>query len=125
MNDVRSLAAAFELRAHSDLISISAARARRASTFAKCGFERQRHRAIPNQASAIATIETFMPLTVNSWVRPFAIRCLNRSVWWLVRQSHDECQCGIQPRDVLVVEMADMPSDSLPPNGDGLISHNL
>src|SRR5882757_6861733 len=41
-------------------------------------------------------------------------RSPNRLVWWLVRQSHDECQCDIQPRDVLVVEMADITPMSWP-----------
>ena len=43
----------------------------------------------------------------------------------LVRQPHDECQSDIQSRDVPIVEMADLSSNSLPPNGDGLVSHHL
>jgi hypothetical protein len=39
----------------------------------------------------------------------------------LVRQAHDECQSNIQSRDVPVVEMTDLSSNSLPPNGDGLV----
>src|ERR1700691_5540124 len=48
-----------------------------------------------------------------------------KAAWRLVRQTHDECQRDVQPRDVFVVEMADLSSNSLPPNGDGLIGHNL
>ena len=43
----------------------------------------------------------------------------------LVRQAHDECQSNIQSRDVPVVEMTDLSSNSLPPNGDGLVGHHL
>jgi len=49
----------------------------------------------------------------------------NRVPKWLVRQTHDECQSDIQPRDVLFIEMANLSSNSLPPNGDGFIGHNL
>src|SRR5450759_4197015 len=65
----------------------------------------------------------FGTLTDRNW--RLAIGWPNRATWWLVRQTHDECQSDIQPRYVLVVEMADLSSNSLPPNGDGLIGHNL
>jgi hypothetical protein len=43
----------------------------------------------------------------------------------LVRQAHDERQGDIKSRDVLVVEMANMPSDSFGPDRDRLVGHHL
>ncbi len=43
----------------------------------------------------------------------------------LVRQTHDKCQSDVKAQNVLVVEMTDLSSNSLPPNGDGLIGHHL
>jgi hypothetical protein len=43
----------------------------------------------------------------------------------LVRQTHDERQGDIKSRDVLVVEMANMPSNSFAPDRDRLIGHHL
>src|ERR1700722_4892079 len=46
-------------------------------------------------------------------------------LWLLVRQAHDERQGDIESRDVLVVEMANMPSDSFAPDRDRLVGHHL
>src|ERR1700677_294063 len=43
----------------------------------------------------------------------------------LVRQAHDKRQSDIQSRYVLVVQMADLPPNSLTPNGDRLVGHHL
>ena len=43
----------------------------------------------------------------------------------LVRQTHDERQGDIKSSDVLVVEVANMPSDSFAPDRDRLIGHHL
>ena len=53
----------------------------------------------------------------------------DRRVKWgplrLVRQTHDKCQSDVKAQNVLVVEMTNLSSNSLPPNGDGLIGHHL
>ena len=43
----------------------------------------------------------------------------------LIRQTHDECQGNIQPRDVPIVKIADPPSDSFAPDRDGFVSNDL
>src|SRR5271167_964041 len=58
-------------------------------------------------------------------VRRRTIGWLNRVPSWLVRQTHDKCQSDVQAQNVLVVEMADLSSNSLAPNGDRLIGHHL
>ncbi len=65
----------------------------------------------------------FATSNLRSW--PSAIGWPIRAPRLLVRQAHDKCQRDIQSRDVLVVEMADLSPDSLPPNGDGLVGHHL
>ena len=41
------------------------------------------------------------------------------------RQPHHERQGNIQPRNILIVQMADLPSDSFAPDRDGLVGHDL
>lgn len=50
---------------------------------------------------------------------------LKRSALRSVRQTHDECQGDVESADVIVVEMSDLPSDSLAPNRHRFIGHHL
>jgi hypothetical protein len=43
----------------------------------------------------------------------------------LIRQTRDERQGNIQSRNILIVQMADPPSNSFAPDRDGLIGHDL
>jgi hypothetical protein len=43
----------------------------------------------------------------------------------LIRQTHDERQGNIQPRNILFVKMTDPPSNSFAPDRDGLVGHDL
>jgi hypothetical protein len=40
-------------------------------------------------------------------------------------KSHDECQRDVQSRDVAVIQMADLLSDSRTPNRNGLVGHHV
>src|SRR6266478_9742229 len=43
----------------------------------------------------------------------------------LICQAHDERQGDIQSRDVVVVEVSDLPANSCAPNRDRLVSHHM
>jgi len=43
----------------------------------------------------------------------------------LICEAHDECQGDIQPRDVVVIEVSNLPANSCAPNRDRLVSHHV
>src|ERR1700757_4537812 len=40
-------------------------------------------------------------------------------------KSHDECQRDVQSRDIAVIQMTDLLSDSRTPNRNGLVGHDV
>jgi hypothetical protein len=48
-----------------------------------------------------------------------------KKLWLLVGQAHHEGYGDIKSRNIFVVEMANMPSDSFAPDRDGLVGHDL